>query len=434
VKVLVVTALPAPWASAEQNGIARRFGGFLRALHRVSQDITLLHIVSEAVRAAAGPLDELSRSQSDYWRVPVHVALAPRRTRTETRWNHYGAGILDASAQPAWFPYGGADLAAAVGSHLDETPDLVFAHRLPAMLPLLQCGRRLPPVILDMDDIEHRVCVRRTFSKPFYLGKQAQLLQVPVLFRLERQAVAASRLALVCSETDRAYLRRLGFGSAVQVVPNSLPVPAAPPGLVREPTVLFLGDMQYGPNRVAAERMAREIWPLVRARVPDARLLVAGRESKLVAGGGAGLPGVELLGFVPDLDGLYARSRVVCCPITVGGGTRLKLIEAAAYARPIVSTRLGAEGLSLADGREALLRDDNAGFAAACATLLRDDALCLRLGGAARAVMTAAYDVQQVEDRIASMVLQATGQKTAVQRQVFSRDTQVLAGANALPL
>ena len=139
-KVLIVTFFHVPWVSTDQTGISRRFGAFLRALHRVSTDITLLHIVPEAMRAAAGPLDALSRSQSEFWGVPVRVALELRRTRAETRWSHYGAGILDVGAQPDWFPYSGADLAAAVGRHLDESPDLVFAHRLPAMLPLMNSG------------------------------------------------------------------------------------------------------------------------------------------------------------------------------------------------------------------------------------------------------------------------------------------------------
>ena len=294
----------------------------------------------------------------------------------------------------------------------------------------MQSGRRLSPVILDMDDIEHRVLIRRVFSKPFYPGEQAKLLQVPALFRLERRAAAASRLALVCSETDRAYLRRLGFGDKVQVAPNSLPVPPAPPALVGDRTVLFLGDMAYPPDRLAAERMARQIWPLIRARVPDARLLVAGKASDSLPAASAGLPGVEFLGFVADLDGLYAGSRAVCCPITVGGGTRLKLVEAASYARPIVSTRLGAEGLGLTDGRDALLRDDNAGFAEACITLLRDDALSLRLGEAARVMMKAAYDVLQVEDRIAQMVLDVIGRGTSQPKGLCS-DGHVVKEASA---
>lgn len=403
-KALVVTFFHVPWAAGDQTGIQRRFGAFLRALHRVCDDITMLHIVPEGMIESAGPLDALSRSQSDFWGVPLRIALAPRRTRAATAWNHYGAGVLDVAAQPAWFPYSGPDLAEAVGRHLDQGPDLVFAHRLPAMLPIMRSGRRPGRVLLDIDDIEHRVQLRHGLSAPFQPGKLAQLLQLPALVRLERQAAAAASLAFVCSETDRAYLRRLGSGKAVAVVPNALPVPAAPPGVAADRTVLFLGDMGNAPNRLAAGRMAQRIWPLVRQRVPDARLLVAGKGSDLLPSAAAGLPGVEHLGFVGDLDALYARSRVVCCPIVTGGGTRLKLVEAASYARPIVSTRLGAEGLDYADGVQALLRDDDAGFAAACVTLLQDDALCRRLGEAARVVMAARYDVRQVEAHIVELI------------------------------
>jgi len=403
-KILVVTYFHIPLVGTDQTGISRRFTIFLHALHRIGTDITLLHLVPPAMRDAAGPLDELSRSQSAFWGVPVRIEVECRRARMETAWNHYGAGVLDVRAQPDWHPYSGPELAAAVGRHLDAGPDLVFAFGLPMMMPLLQSGRRPARLVFDMNDIEHKVWVRRAFSKPLYPGKPAKLLQVPALVRLERRAVAASKLALVCSETDRAYLRRLGYGDKVQVVPNALPVPAAPPGVVAAPTLLFLGDMGYPPNMLAAERMARRILPLVQAGLPGARLLVAGKGSDALPVAGAGLPGIEFLGFVPDLDQLYAQSRVICCPITVGGGTRLKLVEAASYARPIVSTRLGAEGLDLRDGQEALLRDDDASFAAACVTLLQDDALCLRLGAAARAVMIEEYDVKKVEARAASMI------------------------------
>ena len=261
-----------------------------------------------------------------------------------------------------------------------------------------------PALVFDMTDIEHKVWMRRALSKPFYPGKLAKLLQVPALIQFERRAVQASKLALVCSDKDQAYLRRLGFGKQVQVVPNALPLPTVPPGMVAAPTLMFLGDMTSPPNHLAAERMARRILPLVQAGLPGARLLVAGKGSDALPAAAAGIVGAEFLGFVPDLDALYARSRVVCCPIMTGGGTRLKLVEAASFARPIVSTRIGAEGLDLLDGQQALLRDDDAGFADACITLLRDDALCLRLGAAAREVMRASYDAAEVENRIVRMI------------------------------
>ena len=399
-----MTFFHVPWRPGDQTGIQRRFSSSLRALHRVSSEITLLHMVPEAQIVATGPIAELERSQSAFWGVPVRIALVPRRERAQTWWRHYGAGVFSAGQQPGHYAFSGPAVAEAVGRHLDAEPDLVFAHRLLSFIPILNSGRRPPRLVLDIDDIEHRVLARRALTAPFRPGKSSQLLQVPALYALERRAIAASRLALACSETDRAYLRRTGFPDVARVVPNALPLPATPPGLVAAPTMLFLGDMRNGPNRFGAERMVHRIWPLVRDRVPDARLFIAGRFSDVLPSAASGLPGVEHLGFAPDLDALYAASRAVVCPIVTGGGTRLKLVEAGGYARPIVSTVIGAEGLDYVDGRTALLRDDDQGFADACVELLRDDALCRRLGAAAHALVASRYDARVVEDRLAALL------------------------------
>ncbi len=403
-KALVVSYFHVPLMETDQTGIQRRFGSFLRALHKVCDEITMVHIVPEAMIAAAGPVESLQASQSAFWGVPMRIAVVPRRVRQETRWSYYGAGIFDAAAQPGLYSFGGAAIEQAVGAFLDEKPDLVLAQGLGAMLPLLTSGRRPRRLLFDLSDVEHRVMLRRGLAAPRRPGTLAQLLHIPAMMALERRAVAASDLALVCSEVDRAYLRRLGYGPGIQVMANAVALPAEPPGVVAEPTVLFLGDAQYGPNRAAAERMARSIWPKIRASAPHARLLIAGRGSESLPAAAEQIPGVEHLGFVDDLAALYARVRIVCCPIMLGGGTRLKLVEAAAFARPMVSTRIGAEGLDFVDGHHALLRDDDDGFAEACVRLLHDDALCDRLGRAGRDIMAAKYDTRQVELQLVAMI------------------------------
>jgi glycosyltransferase involved in cell wall biosynthesis len=110
--------------------------------------------------------------------------------------------------------------------------------------------------------------------------------------------------------------------------------------------------------------------------------------------------GVEFTGIVPDIELLYGRTRVVCCPLTNGGGTRVKLIEAAAYAKPIVSTTMGAEGLAFTDGNNILIRERDADIADACVQLLEDDAQCSTLGAAAYRLATTAYDRQAVKTLI----------------------------------
>jgi glycosyltransferase involved in cell wall biosynthesis len=109
---------------------------------------------------------------------------------------------------------------------------------------------------------------------------------------------------------------------------------------------------------------------------------------------------VTFAGFVDDLDQWYRRARVVCCPVYYGAGTRVKIIEAAAHAKAIVSTHLGAEGLNFQDGREIVLRDTTADLADECVRLLRDASAAEQLGAAARDSARAIYDRSAVVERL----------------------------------
>jgi glycosyltransferase involved in cell wall biosynthesis len=155
---------------------------------------------------------------------------------------------------------------------------------------------------------------------------------------------------------------------------------------------LFVGIMSYLPNALAADTLVRDIWPTVRARVPNARLIIAGKDPERLRCYPATDPSVTLAGFVDNLAELYAKARVVCCPIVFGGGTRIKIIEAAAHARAVVSTTLGAEGLAFENEREIVVRDGVAPLAEACVRLLQDPAAAQRLGLAARERARATYE------------------------------------------
>jgi len=117
---------------------------------------------------------------------------------------------------------------------------------------------------------------------------------------------------------------------------------------------------------------------------------------------------VEVTGVVPRLEPLYARTTVACAPIHAGGGTRLKILEAAAFGRPVVSTRLGAEGLDLRDGEEIVLRDDARGFAAACCRLMSEPAESRRVGEAARRRVAALYERTEVVSRLSRQLASAS--------------------------
>jgi len=139
---------------------------------------------------------------------------------------------------------------------------------------------------------------------------------------------------------------------------------------------------------------------LLQQKIPKANLIIAGNPPEKIPSYGQCIPGVRFTGFVEDLDGLYRKSRVVCAPILWGGGTRFKIIEAASYCKPIVSTLIGAEGLEMQDGFGIFLRDTPKTFAEKCIQLLSDHEFCERMGAAARAAIIDKYDQKKIRPMI----------------------------------
>jgi glycosyltransferase involved in cell wall biosynthesis len=403
-RALVVTAAPVTTEAHDQAGIFSRLRIFLDAVADVADEIEIAYFMPPGFHDAWPEREALDAAISAYWRHPMRATVIPWRTRAETFANHYLHGLVAAAEQPVVAPYAGPDQAEAVGRLLDRGHDLVFVHRLPAMCAVLRSGRRPRNLFFDIDDVEHRVRLRYATRPPVWPGKLAYAAHAPALLAAECRGAWRSRRSFVCSEKDRAYLARFGIGSRLAVVPNAKPVPADPPGVVAAPTLMFIGTCDYPPNVEAAERLVTRILPLVRREVPGARAIIAGKSSDRLPSRSGAPEGVEYLGFVEDLDALYARTRVVCCPIGIGGGTRIKLIEAAAHARPMVSTAIGAEGLDFIPGAEILIEDTDEGFARACIGLLRDDAACGRLGEAARARMRGLYDEATIRHRVAGMM------------------------------
>jgi glycosyltransferase involved in cell wall biosynthesis len=164
--------------------------------------------------------------------------------------------------------------------------------------------------------------------------------------------------------------------------------------------MLFLGSFRHVPNLVALNWFAREVLPLIVARIPQARLLVAGSEPPprhtLVDPAGA----IELLGFVEDIQPLFASCSVFVCPIRSGSGIRVKLLEAFASGIPVVSTAIGAEGLARVDGEFCALADDAPGFANKVIELLENCKLAHEMAARARQEVTQNWDMQVVTERL----------------------------------
>ena len=260
-------------------------------------------------------------------------------------------------------------------------------------------GRRPDRLIVDMDDVQHLLRWRWCRQMPLTAGKLLMLSHIPGVTcgRAPRRA---------CCGSD-AGLLHVGLRPPVPAWPSAAACHTErrryrvdPPGPGATPTLLFVGGMGHFPNHEAAERMVNQIFPRVLAEHPAATLVIAGQGSDTLPSRAANPRNVEYLGFVQDLDPLIARTAVFVCPMLNGGGTRIKLLDAAAHALPIVSTRMGAQGIDFVDGRDVLLRDSDGDFAAACLELLVDPARSRRLGRAARAIIIAEYDAVGVQARL----------------------------------
>ncbi len=375
-------------------GVFKRMGLFIEAALGIVDELDMLFFVPFGIDTSPAAVAEMEEQARSLWGPQIHLSVCrqPRHAGATSNWEQYGAGIFSVYRQEGHQGMNSPDAVAALKRCLDRKPAWVLAHRLQAMGPLLATRRPLPPVLLDLDDVEHLAHARRVMGFPRWPGERLKLLHTPALRAAELRALRFAARSFVCSDRDRDYLRRRAGTTRVETIPNAVAMPAEPAPESTGADLLFLGAFVHRPNVQAAEHLIEDIWPLVQQQLPQARLLIAGGKPERVRHHAAPPPGVAFLGFVEDLPALYARAAVVCCPLLTGAGTRIKIIEAAAYGKAIVSTTLGAEGLQFREGAEILLRDGSAAFAQACTGLLQDPAARDALGREARAHARLQYD------------------------------------------
>ena len=162
------------------------------------------------------------------------------------------------------------------------------------------------------------------------------------------------------------------------------------------PGILFLGGMHWPPNAEGVRWFAEAILPAIRASEPGARLLAVGRQPPPSLRQPAVAKLIEAPGYVEDAEPYWARSQVFVVPLRAGGGMRVKILDAWAQGLPVVSTTIGAEGLTYRQGESILIADTPADFAQAVVRILRDAGLAARLAAGGRANVEQHYDWQRV--------------------------------------
>jgi glycosyltransferase involved in cell wall biosynthesis len=283
-----------------------------------------------------------------------------------------------------------------------ETFDVVQIEgiELASYLDVIDAAAQEPLVVFDDHNCEY-VLQKRTFltdvrSPSRWWGAAYSLVQWRRLRRFEAQACRRADQVLAVSEPDARALEELVPGLDATVVPNGIdtrkyqPRPASADAA--SASLVFTGTMDFRPNVDAVLWFLRETWPLMQTEVPDLRLIVVGQRPHRRLGPLAECPNVTLTGWVEDVRPYIADATVYVAPLRMGGGTRLKLLEAMAMGKPIVATRLGAEGYPVTDGSELILADTPSDFAEAVVSLLRSPERRAELGQRARVFAEQQYD------------------------------------------
>ncbi len=243
------------------------------------------------------------------------------------------------------------------------------------------------PCLMVHHNIESELLMRRSRSIKSILSRAYVALQARKLRRFERRACLSFDLHTTVSERDKRTLQEICPGARVTVVPNGVDTDYFRPAEVQigDNSLIFIGGMSWYPNLDAMTHFTRDIWHLIRSKLPDASMNLIGRmPSKEILDFSQNNPSFKVLGFVDDVRPLMAKAAAYVVPIRVGGGTRLKILDAMAMGKAIVSTSIGCEGIEVTDGKDIVIADEPADFADKTVELLRNSELRERLGKNAR--------------------------------------------------
>ena len=371
----------------------------LRALSR-EHEITLLSLAEEPV------------SEDDYRQVSAfceRVIVVPL-PKWQARLN-MGLGLL--SRQPLQVRYySSGTFRRQLRATLEaEQFDVVHA-TLIRMLPYVW-DLRSPPVVVDLiDSLSLNLAAR--FRGARGLKRLAYRLEYRRVRAYERDVVRHFPELVISSPADRHALASLGgvSGDHITVIPNGVDVDSFPfqgEGGRETETLVFTGNMGYPPNEEAVLWFAGEVWPLLRAERPAMRFQVVGTgPGDRVRALALDVPGIEVLGQVPDVTTYLHRATIAVCPMRTGSGIQNKVLEAMAAGTPVVATPLANRGVRAVPGRDLIVASDAPHFASAVLRLMEDPSERARLAASGRAFVETHFRWEEHGRRLAESYVRAT--------------------------
>lgn len=387
-RLLVITSrLPYP----PREGHQLRSWNLLKALAE-KHDVTLLSFLRrDDDLAVAGPLRSLLNDRLETIPIPSE----------HSRWSLLTA-LCKSLLTPT--PFTTAKYAtSALRQRLSTMAgnfDLVHFDMLPLMAHV-DCVPAGTPAVLNAHNVEYQLLDKRAELEtrlPHRLFLDAQRAK---LHGFERDACRQASAVLACSPNDAEALQKLAPGKPVVVIANGVDLAANQPGPVPAGStqLVFVGQMGWFPNKDGVQWFLREIFPRILAARPDAEFVLVGKADGLEVPEDLA-PRVRIAGFVPDLRPYVHAAAVYVVPLRAGSGTRLKVLEAMALGKAIVTTHVGSEGIELVDGKSAIYADDAESFAQATLALLDSPGKVAQLGTAARELAEARYGWQAIGEQL----------------------------------
>jgi glycosyltransferase involved in cell wall biosynthesis len=231
------------------------------------------------------------------------------------------------------------------------------------------------------------------------------------LRKLEARAARVFHIHVTVSEADAARLARTVPTSSIAVVPNGVDMEYFHPGdgLEEPDTLVHVGGLNWYPNADGIRFFLTKIWDQIRRERPGVRLRLVGPRPPQDIQEVAQRVGVDVLGYVPDVRPIVWGSAVFVVPLRIGGGTRLKILDAMAMGKAVVSTSIGCDGLEVRPGEDIVVADTAGEFASRVVTLLRDESSRKVLGANARGTVERLYSWDRVGERLETAYQRACG-------------------------
>lgn len=262
--------------------------------------------------------------------------------------------------------------------------------------------------VLDLSDLQAERTRRQASVLPLGMNKLMYLYDAKLYERFENKLIDRVDLVLTTSERERVLISKKHRNKNIRVVPNGVDCNSIRPlPMVDGSELLFVGILDYLPNIDAVVFFAEEVLPRLRQKHPELKFRVIGRNPVPRISELNGREGLEITGEVDDLEPYYRRSSICVVPLRAGSGTRLKILEAMAYGRPVVSTSLGCEGLCVEHYKHLFIADTPQDMVTAIDTLLERKDITKKMVENARTLVETHYSWESIGASIHGFLLES---------------------------